>query len=537
MEQPKPISRNYEKILSNISEGIYQIPRFQRDLVWTKTQTAKLIDSILKGFPIGSFILWRTKDRLRTEKDFGGEIITAPKKGEYIYYVLDGQQRLISLYFALRGKKTDRYDYKDIYVDLDKDIDADEQICIIKKPTNYVTVHDLITKDISDFYDQSAGNIIMKKVETLRKIIQNYEFSTIEIENQPLEKIADIFTRINTGGKTLNLFQIMNAKLYREDKPGANSKKGFDLEEKFNELIKDLGEDHETIAENKTIILQLSSLLITKDATKEAILSLDKNKFINEWENTIQCLKLSIDRIVDYLKIPVSKLLPYYTLIIPIAYFYKINNYKKPTLPQLKQLRKYFFRAAISHRFSSSVPTKLNSDIKIIEKIQKNKDVYFDRELPLDNISKEHFIKLLTEEEFSAKNTFSKAIICILASAEPRSFADNSNIRLDNSWLKESSSKNYHHFFPKKYLEKKGESEHKNALANITLIDAYSNKSINDKDPKKYITEFMKNNPDMKDTLKTHFIDLNDFGVLENNYETFLNKRAARLADEIIARI
>ena len=542
MEQPKPISRNHEKILSNISEGIYQIPKFQRDLVWTKTQTAKLIDSILKGFPIGSFILWKTKDRLRAEKKFGGEIFKQPKKGEYIYYILDGQQRLTSLYFALKGIEIGKDNYKDIYVDLDKDISSDEEICTLEISNNYITVYDLITKDISDFINLSDSSIDrkkLKKIERLKNIIQNYEFSTIEIEDQSLEKIADIFTRINTGGKTLDLFQIMNAKLYREEKLGSNGKiveKGFDLEEKFNELIKDLGDDHDTIAENKTIILQLSSLLISKDATKKAILSLDKEKFINEWGNTINCLKLSIDSIVDYLKIPVSKLLPYPVLIIPIAYFYKMNNYKRPTLSQLKDLEKYFFRAAISQRFSSGVESKLNSDIKIIRKIWKNKKINFDSELPLENTAKKHFIELL-KGKFSTNNAISKAIICILASAGPRNFANNSNTRLNNSWLKASTSRNYHHFFPKGYLKKIGNNELANSLANITLIDAYSNNSIKDKDPKTYITEFMKINPEVENTLKTHFINLNTFGVLENDYNKFLNKRAAMIAKQIIARI
>ena len=69
MQQPKPISRRYDDIIRNIENGIYQIPKFQRGFVWDKNKSAKLIESLLKGYPIGSFILWKTKETLFSTKD------------------------------------------------------------------------------------------------------------------------------------------------------------------------------------------------------------------------------------------------------------------------------------------------------------------------------------------------------------------------------------------------------------------------------------------------------------------------------------
>ncbi len=113
-------------------------------------------------------------------------------------------------------------------------------------------------------------------------------------------------------------------------------------------------------------------------------------------------------------------------------------------------------------------------------------------------------------------------------------------MRLDNSWLNIASSKNYHHFFPKAYLKKlnKYDEDEINCLANITLVDDYINKRvIKDKAPSIYIKDFLKDNPELEQSLKTHHIDLKDFGVLENDYDRFLNKRASVLADEILKRI
>ena len=540
MKQPKPIGRQYSDIVNNVNNGIYQIPKFQRDFVWSKEQTAKLIDSLLKGFPIGSFILWKTNDRLKSLKKIGGVVFNKAEDGEYVYYILDGQQRMTSLYLALEGIQIEKNNYREIYIDLEKDIETDEEICTLEKTEKCITFYELINERISHFY-KTFDDDVVEKIEDLREHIKNYEFSTIEIENQPMEKIAEIFTRINTGGRVLTLFEIMNAKVYSQDILDDKNniiKKGFDLEEKFEQLIDELKySGYETIGENKSIILQLLSLILQNNSKREAILSIDKDKFIDEWDDTIKCLKLAIDKIVDYFKITASKLLPYYVLIVPIAYFYKINGFIPPTNLQLKELEKYFFRCAVSWRFSSSVETKLNSDIKIIEKIKNNIAIDFDKEIPLQNKSKEYYISTL-KENFSASNAFDKAVLCIMAYAEPKKFNDNSKVRLDNSFLSVATSKNYHHFFPKAYLKRMNNNEYANALANMTLVDDYLNKRvIKDREPKSYMSDFIKENSDIEDTLQSHFIGLNNYGIFTNNYCKFLHKRASVLADEIIKRI
>jgi hypothetical protein len=540
MKQPKPIGRQYEDIVSNINKGIYQIPKFQRDFVWSKEQTAKLIDSLLKGFPIGSFILWKTKNRLKSLKKIGGVVLKEIKDGDYVYYILDGQQRITSLYLALEGINIGEQSYKEIFIDLSKDIESDDEICSLVRTDTSITFYDLINESLIKLF-KSYGDDLATKIESLRTHIQNYEFSTIEIENQPIEKIAEIFTRINTGGKVLTLFEIMNAKVYRECVLDSNDNiltEGFDLEEKFDQLIDELRQSsYETIAENKTIILQLQALILKNNASREAILSIEKDDFITYWDDSIKCLKLAIDKIVDSFKIPASRLLPYYVLIVPIAYFYKINCYKPPTPSQLRNLEKYFFRSSFSWRFSSAVETSLNNDIKIIEKIQKNTLIDFDEEIPFQNKTKEYFIKVL-QENFSPSNAFDKGVLCILAHAEPKKFNDNSKVRLDNSYLHISTAKNYHHFFPKAYLNKVQLGEKANALANITLVDDYLNKKvIRDRKPSDYIQDFAKENNNLQETLSSHLISLEDDGINEDNYESFLNNRASVLADEILKRI
>ena len=93
----------YSDLISEIETGQVKIPQFQRKFVWDIKSSAKLLDSIIKGYPIGTFIYWRTNERLRSVRDLGNISLPEPKDGENVNFVLDGQQRLTSLFATLKG--------------------------------------------------------------------------------------------------------------------------------------------------------------------------------------------------------------------------------------------------------------------------------------------------------------------------------------------------------------------------------------------------------------------------------------------------
>ena len=107
--------------MSELDTGQIKLPMFQREFVWDKEQSAKLIDSILRGFPIGTFIFWRTREELRSYKEVGNHKLPATPKGDFVQYILDGQQRITSLYAIRKGiritKDGQELDYKDIFID------------------------------------------------------------------------------------------------------------------------------------------------------------------------------------------------------------------------------------------------------------------------------------------------------------------------------------------------------------------------------------------------------------------------------------
>ena len=526
MKQPKPQPEKYNELITDIRRGYIKIPKFQRDFVWDIEDTAKLLDSIIKGYPIGTFILWKTRDRLSSIKNIGSADLPPTPEGDSVQYVLDGQQRLASLFVVLEGlqvRKENKFvDYKKVYIDLDGDIDGDEPIITSERPidSKWITVYDLLSRDVSYFVDNYRDYI--NKIQNYRERFTTYDFSTIVLPDYPIDAAVEIFTRINTTGTELTLFEIMTAKTYDETKI-------FDLQEKYGELQEDLENiGYDTIP--SSTVLQCLSLNLVKECTRRAILKLNKDDVINVWNETVGSIREAIDYFRTFYRVPASRLLPYNALLVPFSYFFFINKHK-PKSDQEKFLQEYFWRSSLSYRFSSAVETKLGQDAKRIDQIIGGTRPAYDFNVLLDREEMKNWW-------FSTGDSYCKAILCLFSYFSPKSFKNNGNIILDNSWLKQSNSRNYHHFFPRAYL-RKNNIANGNSIVNITLVDDYLNKrDIRAKSPSQYMQEFKVRNPDLGETMKTHLVDdLSEFGVWENNYEKFLEKRGEKIVRELRKRI
>lgn len=116
--RPENANKKYEALFLEIDSGQIKLPMFQREFVWDKEQSARLIDSLLKGYPIGTFIFWKTREALRSVKDIGNHSLPETPRSDYAQYILDGQQRITSLYAIRKGLRISKdgkeINYKDI---------------------------------------------------------------------------------------------------------------------------------------------------------------------------------------------------------------------------------------------------------------------------------------------------------------------------------------------------------------------------------------------------------------------------------------
>ncbi len=380
MFQPENQSKKYDFLFSDIDSGRTKIPKFQREFVWDKEQTAKLVDSIIKGFPIGTFIFWKTREQLREIKNIGNIELPPVPKGDAVHYVLDGQQRITSLYAVRKGliitKDGKELDYKDICIRLDADPDADEEIVTTEPPEDArsISVYKLLNGTLTEFLSDYSKDEL-KKIEVYQKRLTGYDFSTIVISEYPIDIACEIFTRINTGGTELTLFEIMVAKTF-------DLQNGFDLAEAYDRLINSQGDEKDLEdADFDTVpavtVLQSVAACLDQQIRRRDILRLDKSRFIDSWPAVTEGLFTAVDYVRTQLRIPVSQLLPYHTLLIPLTYFFVSNEGQTPTATQDKLLSQYFWWASLSQRFSSGVEGKIALDLRRIDDILQLDFIHF----------------------------------------------------------------------------------------------------------------------------------------------------------------
>ncbi|MGU3471873.1 DUF262 domain-containing protein [Paenibacillus sp. D51F] len=527
MIQPEPQSTGLNSLIADISSGRIKVPQFQREYVWEMKAAAQLLDSIAKGFPIGTFIMWETQEELRSIRNIGNHNLPSTPQGHTTQYILDGQQRITSMYTCFKGLTFERdgkvEDFSEIFIDLYAG-DDDEIVTVNiddKTPERYIKVTELLYGKMSTLLKRYSEASI-DKIDKYKERFTSYQFSQVILRNAPIDVATEVFTRLNVGGKTLTLFEIMVAKTYDQTS-------GFDLSEKYEELLNELGDNYKTIA--ASTVLQVISCVLKKDCTRKQILKLDKKEFIGSWDSVKRAIIAAVDYFKSYFRIPVSRILPYDALIVPFAYFF-YHHKQRPLDDKRTYLQDFFWRSSLSERYSSGVESKLGQDLKRIDQILAGKLPTYDYDV---NVSPERIIE---QGEFSTGRSFIKAILALFASFEPQSFADGAKVHIDNAWLQIATSKNYHHFFPKAYLKRIDKDYLSNHIVNITIVDDFLNKQvIRDNAPSKYMGQFKAQNKKLDDVMNTHLIDLNDFGVWDDNYDVFFQKRAEKISEELSSRL
>ena len=544
MLQPENQSKKYQQLFTGIDIGQIKIPRFQRDFVWSKEQTARLIDSIIKGFPIGTFIFWKTGEELQRVKDIGNIALPDPPKGDVVLYVLDGQQRITSLYAVQKGllisKDGQTMDYKDIFIDLSRDPDEDDEVVTVERPphTASISVHKLLNAGLVELVREYPQEDLLGKIGAYRERLTGYDFSTILISDYPIDVACEIFTRINTGGTELKLFEIMVARTYDQERD-------FDLAREYEWLVNNKGaeKDLEDVCFDtvpNSTVLQCIAAHICQQVRRKDILRLNKFEVIDSWPTVKGGIFTAVDYARTHLRIPASRLLPYDALLVPLSYFFIRNNGNMPSPRQHKLLTQYFWWASLSERFNSGVEAKIGLDLRRMDAIQaERRPDYRGEELSLT-------LDDLRWHWFSTGNAFCKAILCLYAYFQPRSFETDHLVILNNAYLRQANSKNYHHFFPRSYLQKayfsnrdRDRNRKANSILNITVVDEqFHKREIGAKPPSQYMRKFMESNHDLSGTMKTHLIDdLDAYGIWDDDYEAFIEHRGQRVLEELTKRL
>lgn len=525
-------------LLGDVEAGRIKIPQFQRDFVWDVEKAAGLIDSIIRGYPVGALIYWRTAERLREVRNLGRLKFPEAGRGEQVNYVLDGQQRLTSILAALNElnvvtRDGHTLDFSMIIVHLNPK-DDESPIVRTDRPDEFDAICVPLSQLWSrrgDDYDACDGEVKDAR-DCLSDRLRTYDIPRVTLLDAELSVATEVFSRINTSGQDLTLFEIMVAKTYDPDQE-------FDLVEKFDEFKDELLDAHFDSIDS-TVVLQLIALMLRDDCKKKTILDLERAEFIETWPEAIENLKSAVEYIKSAFRIPVSRLLPYPSLAIPIALFFQKNGRIPPNNVQANLLADFFWLSGWSERYSSATDSKLAQDKRTIESILNERPVRFDWAQP---VSKER----IREAGFSASKALSKTVLALFASLHPQKYNSGDLVNLHNDWLRRADSLNYHHVFPKSHLRKRDyEDWQANRLLNISLVDDFLNKrSIRARAPSDYMHEFASSNANFEATMRTHLIESQrvdgdaeaSAAIWSDDYDRFIDERACAVVKLMKSRL
>ena len=510
---------NLQRVFQELERGNLRIPRFQRAYVWERSKIVKLLNSISMSYPIGSFFLWETDTSMEA---FGRDITEFgfPKKpqGNYFMFILDGQQRITSLYVSLMGKTLNDVDYSTICYNLDS---KKFKLPQLKTEQHNIPVWKIWdAKEYSNLLMEYAKNGDFERMQALKEcqeFLYNYPISIIMSRKMGLEEVVDIFERINQGGKRLSLFDLVHATVWSQD---------FDLREK----IKDFNNEKAISLFGKIggeIFTQSLSLNIKHDCTKLVQLKLTNQECINAWARTIECMRIAIDY-VKSLGAQNLSILPYANMLAIIQHYLYIGKYNGIQPIHTKLISDWFWTVTFSNRYSSSTLTRMNEDANWISRIVagENESRIFSISLKADDLKR---------VRMNTTSVIKNGILCLMASNGPRDFDNGQVVTLDNTNASRSNSKENHHFFPFSLRNTFGLTTNEaNSVLNFAFISKRLNGSILNKRPSKYLAEYANATDKIVENLATHFISEKAFeAAKDDNFNAFIEERGKTIMAEI----
>lgn len=514
-------SLTIRRIIERVISGEIRIPAFQRDWVWTPQQVSFLLDSIYKHFPIGTVFLWKTNALLESEKNLGNFTIPDPRKEHPVYYILDGQQRMTSLFSAFQTElaPSNNYEWLDIYFDFDASDDIQESKFVALASADIVANKHFPMKvmfDAGKFYTEVSKLDPEKRdvILNVQQMFQEYTLPVQEFETDSKESIAIVFERINRAGTPLNTYQLLIAWSWSAD---------FDLQEEFSELAEELKPyGFGNFALDKDLQLKCCSGIIKGETSPSAIMNLTGEDVRINFEKIKNGIKGAIEFLKDQLKVNSLEWLPYPSMIVPLSAFFATDKVSGMSYNdnQRKQLIKWFWKSNLTRRYSAAIQEKHMQDISLMKALSVNDTALI---AEFDCILESQYF---SNSLFNVGSVNTKTFVLMLASCGPRSFISGAHVRLGEV-LKTVNRNEFHHIFPKKHLERLGVDKKKiNCLANFCFLNNADNQTIKDKAPKDYKSLLPASS--IKNILESAICPEN---ALDKDFDDFISERIKKLIE------
>jgi len=378
-----------EDLLEEIAHGKVRVPKFQRPFFWKPSDMLSLFDSIYKEYPIGSLLLWESDSDVASLDEVGPLKIPSPGTSP-LTYILDGHQRLATLYGALRlpsdyqtNEEQQTWRWR-IYFDL-----TDHKFTHAPKgrpAPNLLPLRAVLrtvdflqeARKLQETFPENIVDKLIIDAEQFAQKVKNYKVAIIRIRGGDLSQAVEIFSRLNTRGRQITADQMVSALTYREGE-GA-----IDLAERIDYILEELSayrfENLSRLTVFRAIMAAAGMNIYSSDW--ESLSKKVGEKLSFKIDAAGNALFLAARFLYEAIDIPGDKLLPYSHQMVLLSEFF--HNCPNPDSIQLEILKKWFWVTSLSGWFAGANSTQINNAIDEMRDLAKNFNITF-KVMPLDD--------------------------------------------------------------------------------------------------------------------------------------------------------
>ena len=512
-------------IVESVSSGQIRIPAFQRGFVWDSERVAYLMDSIYKGYPFGALMFWRTKEQLLFDRQLGPFQLPDPKEDYPVDYVLDGQQRVTSIFGVFQTDQKpaqgEEAGWMDIYFDFQAEDAAQDNQFVALSGVEVIAGRHFPLRTLFDTtaYRAATENLDAEAIKTIDDLQARFKEVKIPVQitkTEEKETVAIIFERVNRQGVELDTLQLLSAWTWSED---------FQLADQFDELSEILAPfGFHGVGSDTDLLLRCSAAILTGDASPAALMNLNGAEVRENFDRIRNGVQYAVDYLRNHFKVQSLDNLPFVTQIVPLSVFFAVKGDKEAAYDkgQSDRINQWFWRCSFARRYSSGVLRNLKEDIQEIEKLRRGE------KSSLGNFAANVQPDFFLQNTFRISNVNTKTFLLMLASRSPKSFISGQNVDLSET-LKKANRSEYHHMMPRSFLEKSDQKDPlgDSILANFCFLSRADNRKLGGVAPSEYKAKMPAETKILDAILDAAVAD--DL-LWKDDYDGFVRSRAERLA-------
>lgn len=530
--------RRVSAVLRDVDSGKFAIPNLQREFVWDGPKAAKLLDSILRGMPIGVVLVWETPKSQRLYLRQKYHVLPAfNTNNAKVWFLIDGQQRISVLHHVCQGDQLENakkrpIDFSRVVLSL-SDQDDGQQIRY-RRPVDGEFVS--LSVILHPQWRQKVNGLGTRKIERIRECrrrVLGYTMHVMFVKAH-VSEIRECFLRINTQGMKVTTADAIFTQ--------AESLKLRDI---VHEVREHLDESFNDIPE-QPILFALSAIRGGTEARGQAIEStirkLDKEAEANpglrkslarDWNRLGPC----VGKAADYLRQNFCVLSRDYLasdyMLAMLACFFLWND-RGPSRSQTEQIRKWFWATSVGSRYSGRDFNRcVPDDLKFFKKLATNRSLVFRYKPQVEPVD-------VRKTQYAAATAITSAVYCMLLRRRPvYLFDDGLNPIPPDRYSTRANRKDRHHIFPRQPLiNAEIPSTLYNSISNICLLVAEENQQVGSKSPRNYMRYLRDEYNGFARKMTRHLIPFEDkSGVWHLNtgrgFRRFLEQRTKLICDAL----